>query len=296
MVQSLEVRFHEERAKQARFQWVVSMPTIAPPSSRSLAKYWAIFRTQVQNNLAYPVDLLARSLSIILFLWVFINLWRVTYQAAGTSSIAGLTLADTLWYLMLAETIILSKPRLSRPIAEAVRDGSVAYLLNKPYNFLVYQMSMGLGDSLINMVSNLLAGGALIWWSVGPPPDVRGWPLAFVAMIAAWLLDFCLSAMIGLAAFLTEEVSAFEWIYAKLVMILGGLLIPLDFFPDWLQTIALRLPFAYTVYGPARLFVEPNWTRFTGLILAQGLWLLAMGALLAFFYRRSVTYLTINGG
>ncbi len=229
-------------------------------------------------------------------MWVFIQLWRTTYGAMGQAVISGLSLRETLWYLMLAETIVLSKPRLATTIAEAVKDGSIAYLLNKPYNFLLYQVSIGLGDSILRMVVNALAGGTIVWLFVGPPPDPRGWPLVVIALIAAWLIDFCLTAMIGLAAFLTEDIAAFEWIYQKIVFILGGMLIPLDFLPHWLQTIALSTPFAYTVYGPARLFVEPTLLRFATLLLTQGAWLLVLGAILTIFYRKGVAWLAINGG
>jgi ABC-2 type transport system permease protein len=259
-------------------------------------KYWAIFKTQVINNLAYPLDLLSRSLTIVLFMWIFAQLWRTTYSALGQASISGLSLAETLWYLMLAETIVLSKPRLSQAIAQAVKDGSIAYLLNKPYNFLLYQASVGLGDSILQMAINLSAGGAIVWLMVGPPPNPFGWPLVLITVVAAWLIDFCLSAMIGLAAFITEEVRAFEWIYQKILFILGGLLIPLDFYPDWLRTLALATPFAYTVYGPARLFVEPTLDRFALLLLGQVAWLVGLGLVLAYFYRRGVHWLTINGG
>ncbi len=259
-------------------------------------KYWAIFKTQLLNSLAYPGDLASRSLTIVMFMWVFIQLWRATYRATGQEVIAGLTLRETLWYLMLAETIVLSKPRLSSTIAEAVKDGSVAYLLNKPYNFLLYQLSIGLGDSVMSLVFNALAGGLIVWLMAGPPPDPQGWPLVLIAVTAAWLIDFCIVAMIGLAAFVTEDINAFEWIYQKIVFILGGLLIPLDFFPAWLRTIALSMPFAYTLYGPARLFVEPDLARFVTLLLMQGFWLAVLGLLLTLLYRRGVTWLTINGG
>ena len=264
--------------------------------SRKILKYWLIFKTQLLNNLAYPGDLFLRSLSIVFFMWVFVHLWRAVYRSSGETAIAGLTLRDTLWYLMLTETLILSKPRLARTIAEMVKDGSVAHLLNKPYNFLVYQASVWMGDSLSFMGFNLLAGGAVVWWLVGPPPDPRGWPFVLVVMVAAWLLDFCITAMIGLAAFVTEDVAAFEWIYSKLLFILGGMLIPLDFFPPWLRSAAQALPFAYTIYGPARFFVQPEPGRFVSLLLGQLLWLAVLGGLLAFIYRKGITRLAINGG
>jgi len=264
--------------------------------SRSIQKYWAIFKTQLINSLAYPGDLFSRSLTIVVFLWVFAQLWRVTYQSVGQPAISGLTYRETLWYLLLAETIVLSKPKLSTTIATTVKDGSVAYLLNKPYNFLLYQISIGLGDSVMQMGFNALVGGTIVWLLVGSPPALWGWPLVLVAVIVAWLIDFCIAAIIGLAAFVTEEISAFEWIYQKITFILGGLLIPLDFYPDWLRSIALSLPFAYTIYGPARLFVDPALSRFALLLAGQLAWLLLLGGLLTFLYRRGVTWLTINGG
>jgi ABC-2 type transport system permease protein len=248
------------------------------------------------NSFAYPLDLLSRGLAIVLFMWIFTQLWRTTYSIVGQESISGLTLRETLWYLMLAETIVLSKPRLSQTIAQVVKDGSIAYLLNKPYNFLLYQASVGLGDSVLQMGVNLIAGGLIVWLAAGPPPAPSGWPLVLVAVMAAWLIDFCIAAMIGLAAFITEEVRAFEWIYQKIMFILGGLLIPLDFYPEWLQRIALATPFAYTIYGPARLFVDPSPGRFAILFLGQVAWLAGLGVLLSFLYRRGVNWLTINGG
>lgn len=263
---------------------------------RSMAKYWAIFRTQLQNSAAYPLDLLARSFSIVLFMLVFFSLWRAAFAGAGQTAIAGLTLHDTLWYLMLAETIVLSRPRIAQTIAAQVKDGSIAYLLNKPYSFLLYHAAVALGDAITRMVSNLLAGGAVVWLLVGPPPDPRGWPLALAALVLGWLIDFSMTALIGLAAFVAEDVTAFEWIYNKLLMILGGLFIPLDFFPGWLQGVARALPFAAAIYGPARLFVAPDPAAFLALAGAQLGWLAGLAALTALVYRRAEGWLSINGG
>lgn len=263
---------------------------------KKISKYLAIFTTQLANRGAYPLDLAAQSASIMIFLFVFMQLWRTTYSAAGQTTLAGLTLHDTLWYLMMAETILMSSSRPSRSIAAAVKDGSIAYLLNKPYNYLLYQVAIGLGDSLMHMVFNILFGGAITWVMVGPPPDPRGWPLVLAAVLLGWLINFSFMALIGLAAFVAEEVTAFEWIYQKVVFILGGLLIPLDFFPTWLRRIAEALPFASTLYGPARLFVQPSLERFSGLVLGQVLWLALVGTVLILIYRRSLRWLSINGG
>jgi ABC-2 type transport system permease protein len=259
-------------------------------------KYLAIFQTQLSNRLAYVGDLITGSLSILIFLWVFIQLWSATYRTMGQDSIGGLTLANTLWYLMMTEAIQLSKPRLCKGISDAVKDGSIAYLLNKPYNFLLYQLSVALADGVSRFGFNLLMGGVLLALLVSAPPNPMGWPLVLVAVFFGWVLDFCIQALIGLAAFVTEDVTAFDWIYQKLVFILGGMLIPLDFFPDWLRNLSLALPFAYTMYGPARLFVEPDLVRFATILAGQVIWIIVLGGLLSLAYARGLKWLTVNGG
>jgi len=104
---------------------------------KNFQKYWAIFQITLINSLAYPGELIGRSLMIAPFMWIFYQLWKVTFSAAGSESINGMTLYSTMWYLMIAETIELSRPALARTISENVKDGSIAYLLNKPYSFLL---------------------------------------------------------------------------------------------------------------------------------------------------------------
>ena len=102
--------------------------------------------------------------------------------------------------------------------------------------------------------------------------------------------------VIGLLAFITEAVAPFEWDYQKLIFILGGMLILIDFYPDWLQELAKALPFSYMMYGPARLFVSPNMVDFLNLIGSQSLWILMLGGVLILFFRLGTQRLAINGG
>jgi ABC-2 type transport system permease protein len=263
---------------------------------KTFQKYWAIFQITVLNSLAYPGELIGRSILIVPFMWIFFQLWNVTFNAAGSDVISGMTLYSTMWYLMMAETIELSRPALARTISDNVKDGSIAYLLNKPYNFLLYQFSTSMGETLFRALINAVFGSAIVWWLVGPPPGVTGWLFAFIAVLGTWVLNFCITALIGLSAFVVEDVAPFMWIYQKFIFILGGFLIPLDFYPQWLQVIAKALPFSAMIYGPAKLFIAPTWELLATVIITQLAWIISLGATLVIAYRRGVTYLTVNGG
>ncbi|HSO13148.1 MAG TPA: hypothetical protein VLT51_12285 [Anaerolineales bacterium] len=263
---------------------------------KSFRKYLAIFQITLINSLAYPGELIGRSLMIVPFMWIFHQLWKVTFSAAGTDAINGMTLYSTMWYLMMAETIELSRPRLANTISDNVKDGSIAYILNKPYNFLLYQFSNSMGETLFRAATNAVFGGAVIWWLVGPPPALPGWAFAIPALFGTWIMNFCIACLIGLSAFLVEEVSPFLWIYQKFIFILGGFLIPLDFYPAWLQSIARALPFAYMIYGPSKLFVAPSMELLVNVLSLQLVWIVALGSILIMSYRRGVAHLTVNGG
>jgi ABC-2 type transport system permease protein len=263
---------------------------------KSLQKYWSIFTIQMINSLAYPGELIGRSLMIVPFMWIFAQLWKVTFAAGGTAQIGGLTLQDTLWYLMMAETLEMSRPRLANTIQDAVKDGSIAYVLNKPYDFLLYQFSTAMGETIFRAIMSAIFSGLVVWVLIGPPPQPVGFLYVIPAILGAWILNFCISVMIGLAAFVVEDTTAFQWIYQKLAFVLGGLLIPLDFYPAWLQVIARALPFSAMVYGPSRLFATPSPVLLLKTLGMQLAWIIGLGLLTTLAYRKGVAVLSVNGG
>ncbi len=262
---------------------------------RSISKYTAITRINLQSNLAYVGEFAYRSIFMVVILFVFIQLWQTTYSAAGTDRIAGLALSDTIWYLVMTETIMLSRMRIADKIAEEVRDGSLAYTVGRPYSYLLYHFFNALGDTLPRMIINFIAGSILVTVLIGPMPPTNLLAVA-VTVLLALLLDFCIVGLIGLMAFFTEDVNSFDIIYQKILFILGGMMLPLDFLPAWLRDISLVLPFNDIVYAPARLFVQFDGARWLNTIALQIMWIAVMAVVLGLVFRWGMRRVSINGG
>jgi ABC-2 type transport system permease protein len=260
-------------------------------------KYGAITLTNLQNQLAYVWDALNRAVFIVLIMFIFVQLWSAVYETQGTAEIAGLTLANTIWYFLIAEVMELGKIRHDERISAEVKDGSVAYTLGRPYNYLAYHFFNGLGETVVKMVLIFLLGLPIVLHYAGAPTlaPVHIAPVLLVATLAI-LIDFFVFSIIGLLAFVTEDTFSFRLIYQKLVFILGGLMIPLDFLPAWLQPIARVLPFNLTTYAPAKLFVAFTWEQFWQVLGLQIVWLLVIGAILYWQYRWATRQLVVNGG
>ena len=61
-------------------------------------KYGSITLTNLQNQLAYVWDAAGRTLFIVMIMFIFVQLWTAVYESQGSAEIAGLTLANTIWY------------------------------------------------------------------------------------------------------------------------------------------------------------------------------------------------------
>jgi ABC-2 type transport system permease protein len=263
----------------------------------NLNKYVAIAGTNLQNQLAYFWDFAWRSVFMVLIMFIFIQLWSATYKAQGVTRIAGLSLRDTIWYLVLAETVILGNIRFADKVAQEVRDGSIAYTLGRPYNYLLYHFAHGLGDALLRAALTFATGATLVWLILGPPPTrTTELPAILLVLVMAYILDFCVHGIIALSAFVIEDITAFQLIYQKITFILGGLLLPVDFLPDWLQRIANLLPFRLVAYAPGRLFVQFDTILFWGFLKGQLLWISLCGAILILMFRWGTRRVSINGG
>ena len=270
------------------------------PARRPFAaarKYGAAFRLALQSQIAYPAEMWLRTIFVGVIMFIFSSLWHTTYGELGRDRLGGLTLAGMLWYLAFTESIILSRPRDAVRLDEEVRTGQLAYQLSRPYNFLLYRFAQVWGERLPRFAVTLLVAAAMaVLFSggvaVGPAGLLAGLPVLALALA----IDFLFVIAISLFAFWAEDTTSFLFIYDRFLMILGGLLLPLDLFPGVLEPIARALPFAVVIYQPARMFVDPDGGRLVAVLAQQLVWLAVATLLAGGLFRYAVRRLQSNGG
>lgn len=267
------------------------------PLASIMRKYYEIMRVSLQSSLVYLYDVVFRALFLVVVIFIFVQLWRTTYGTTGSTMVAGLTLRRMIWYLVLTESIILSRPRKILEISDDVKSGAIAYALGKPYSYILFHYFRFLGETAVRFPVNLAVGGLIASAMVGPmDASLVSLPAVALAVLAAITIDFFLSMAIGLLAFWVEDTTAFFWIYEKMLFTIGGMLVPLEIFPPLLQRISRALPFNLVVYGPARLLVDFSLDGFVGLMVRQVAWgvmLLAVAHIVFWFGAKRVS---IHGG
>lgn len=262
-----------------------------------IAKTGAVLRITITSRFAYVGELLTRTIFLVLILFIFTQLWSVTDRSQDVSGITGFTIPQLIWYLAFTEAIMLSAGRYEQEVDREVRSGDIAYRLARPLPYPLYHLGAMLGERLLRFGLNLIVGIGVALIVVGPIPltplsIVAALSAALIAFVADWIIAFAIS----LLSFWIENTDGLHLLYSRALMLLGGMLIPLDAYPAWLGAIARALPFQYLVYQPARLFVQPDasgWLRVVAVLALLG----AAGLVpMLIFYHYGLRRVAAQGG
>lgn len=267
------------------------------PRKLSPSRYLFISRISARQQWIYRGEMATRALSTILFLGVFVALWTTAYSFNQQKEMVGYTLPQMLWYLAMTETIALSTSRIFLDISEAVKAGDLAYTLIRPMSYPLNQVAHSLGDSAPRFVLNLLTASAVVALGAGEFSGSWFGLVAFLLMaLLALILDALIAVLIGLTAFWLEEVLPVFLIYQKLLFTIGGLFLPLEMFPPWLQRIAEWLPFRFITNAPARVFVHYDIHIFATSVAGQVTYIIVLSLLLLGVWCAAQRRLVVHGG
>ena len=263
----------------------------------SLPRYLFISRIAARQQWAYRTELFLRSISMVLFMGVFMALWTTVFAAGGGGDVAGYSLQGIVWYLAMTETVAFAMSRVFLEISDAVKSGDLAYTLTRPVSYPFFQVAQSLGNSALRFVLGLVTASVVVALGVGfGAGSLPGFVAFLVTAVLAILLDALIAVLIGLSAFWLEEVMPVFWIYQKLLFTIGGLFLPMEMLPAWLRKIAVWLPFRYVTNVPARLFVAFTPAEALRAAAGQVLYILVMVGLVLLVWRAAQRRMVVHGG
>jgi ABC-2 type transport system permease protein len=261
-------------------------------------KYLEVAKVNYLNTSVYTVNLISRSVLVVVRIWAFTQLYQVAFAASRSTEIGGLTVPMVIWILMMTQSFQSStRPHVSQLIDEEVKSGTLAYMVNRPYSYALFHYFGYLGRTFSSLWVNL-AIGSLVSLALVGLIDFNWWGLLFGLglLIFGVTLNFLIYLIIGLTAFWVEDTSAFTWIYSKGQLVFGGLILPLALFPENLLRIAEILPFSQLFYSAARVVVDFDLSLFWHYALIQIAWLAFFGLIAYQMFQRGIKNVSINGG
>lgn len=257
-------------------------------------KYALIFKLAFWYTLKNYKALLGLSIFLITCLVIFAHLWKIAAAKAGAIE---LNPDQLLWYIAFNEWVLISIPDVHDDMEQDLRSGRLAYLLPRPISYLGSVFAQAFGALCANLLFLGVVAFGFTWFVIGSLPFHPlglGVTLLFGLMAGSVALIF--QMLIGLSAFWLQEVSPFYWIWEKLLFMLGGLILPLAVYPQWMQTLAHLTPFPAILGERSSLAYDFSLYNITSLTLILIGWGTIGWIALVFFYRKGMHILNIEGG
>jgi ABC-2 type transport system permease protein len=262
-------------------------------NSRWIAKYGAFTRVGFATARAEPAELAGRVVFFFVILGVFSALWRAVGPDGGGD--AGRRSA-MVWYLAITEWVLLSAPMLHFEIEAEVRRGDVAYQIARPVSYVGAHVARGVGTLALRVPVLLVAAvaGGLLF--AGQPPQSAVLARVVVLGAVAAVIMTTYHVAFGLLAFWLADIAPVYWIWQKLSFVLGGLLLPLTYYPPIVNRVAVFTPFPALLMGPASLILGRPFFKAPALVGLLVFWLVVGTTAATLVFRRAVRTLQLNGG
>lgn len=263
-----------------------------------MKKYFYIYKTTMIENLQYMMNVLLGFISFFILIFIFYNLWVYIYSDSS-NLIGGYSKVQMVWYVILTEIMWFGTRNntLTGQISNDIKSGTIAYNINKPYNYLLYVVAKHMGEITIKFFLFLLVGIGLGCAFVGFIPGFSVLTLPFLIPVAflGILINSVIRIGISVLSFWMEDSGPFHWIYDKLIIVIGTLF-PVEVFPLWLQPVIKFTPIFVVTYGPAKLIIDFSMTMFLKVLAVQGIYIAVFVLLLTYLYQKGVKKLNVNGG
>ncbi len=180
---------------------------------------------------------------------VFLAFFADRARVAGWSGDEAVLYFATSEALLMVLGVMNAQP--ARELAERIRSGDVVFDLMRPVRLVLRHVGEMYGDACYFGAARApaLYLAAALLYSVAPPlePRLLAAPLSIALAVAVAAL---LSYIAAATAFWWEHAAGQIGLVTIATFAFGGIVVPLDFYPDWFRALANALPFRAAVYTP----------------------------------------------
>lgn len=223
-------------------------------------KYITIFKLTWIERMAYRVNFFMEVLSGIFTSLIVILLWMAIYRSSGQQIIGGYSLREMVTYILgggLINSFILSTAE-NPETSQNIQDGTLSTFLIKPLNPYFVWFTRDLGTKafyfFLGLIGYLVVALFFRDYLLGVI-SFRHLFLFILALILSSLLQFFLFEALSLLSFWVENTYGLRFTMRVIMEVVGGAIIPLSFFPEFLQKIFELLPFPFMIYLPMKIYL-----------------------------------------
>ena len=261
--------------------------------------WWEISRRSFRRQSTYRGATFAGLFTNTVF--GFIQAYVMLAIFSQRTALGGFDLRDSLTYVFVSQGFLMVVNVFAGPgeISARIRSGDVVTDFYRPVDFQYYWLALDLGragfQALARGIPPFLAGAIL--FDLALPRDAVTWLAFVIATVVSVVASFGYRFLVGMSAFWLLDDRGPAQILGVFMMFFAGFIIPVNFFPDWLETVARVLPFQAFLQIPIEVFLgKHEGAGLVGVLALQAFWAVALLAVGRVVLHAATRKLVIQGG
>ena len=259
---------------------------------------WEIARRGFGRYAAYPAATLAGIWTNTIFGFLQAYILLALYE--NRTDIGGYDPSDAVTYVWFAQAMLATVYVFGWfEVALRIRSGDVAADLARPLDPLRYWLAFDLGRALYHLLFRGIAPFVIgmLAFDVRLPESTATWIWVALSLTLAVVVSFAYRFLYNLAAFWLLDYRGVGIVAITIALLFSGFILPLPFFPDWLEAVARVLPFAAMVQIPVDVFLEKvEGAEIAGALLLQAFWAVVLLGLARLTLGSAIRRVVIQGG
>jgi ABC-2 type transport system permease protein len=243
-----------------------------------LRLYWEVARRAFRRYATYRGATIAGVFTNTVF--GFIRAYVMIALYRHRSDVGGFDLTDALTFVFVSQGfLMLTEAFGTDAIALRVRSGDIVTDLYRPLNFHAYWLAQDAGRAAFHAIARglppVVAGALVFDFRFATSPVIL---VAFVlSVVLAVVVSFGIRFLVNLSAFWLLDIRGPLQLVTAAQLFFAGLLVPITFFPPWLESVARVLPFAGILQIPIEILLgKATGTDLAVALLLQAFWAAAL--------------------
>jgi ABC-2 type transport system permease protein len=260
--------------------------------------FWEITKLSIKRQLGYRAATVAGLITNIFFGLLRASVLIALYD--NREVVEGLSVQDAMTYTGLTQAVIVYLSIFGDyDLMRSVYQGEIAGNLLKPIPLFTFWLAQDLGRAIVGFFLRgltIMIIYAFIF-DITYPASVPQWLALSITLILSWLISFAYRFLVNLSAFWSPDARGIGRFAFIIVMFFSGFLMPLRFFPEWVQTLAYFTPFPHMLNTVVEIYLGAlTGTELINALLAQVAWAAALIVVCQIVLRLGTKRLVILGG
>jgi len=264
-----------------------------------LRQSWIIIKLAWQKNLNYRFTVFMYRIGEIIEVLVLIVMWTAIYSGGG-GMIKGFTLSEMVTYVLIGNLFSVAvRNFLPDHVSREIEHGRLSAFLVKPVSYIRFTFTNELGRIFLATILSVLSQVIVILFFLDRVifNTDMSYILVIVSMVFfAFIIELLLGFLIGSIAFWTDEVAGLQASIDRVKRFFSGGYFPLSLLPVSLSSASGYLPFGYSFFVPASLYLKKiDLAQGLRGLMIQAIWIVLLSLILGFVWKRGLRKFEATG-